>query len=602
MQTFEPPEGCEAPRNGAPKRRLVVTHSAEAQREYDLSQKAFYTIGDQKQDIPIFDDSNAGCIAVIYHDIKGGAHLYDLASSNGIYCGSKTSTIRKTIGYTIDVNQRIWFGDPLDKRTIKAKLLDAATSLLPRPKPKARTDAPNGAEGALKRPLDKAVEDAAPDIPGNQNSSIRVEAAREQLEALFREHQAESGGKAEDSGCEPPQKRQRTDVSDGSTKQSATPVAYGPELPPGRVTNGSTPAKPAYGIHANGFTSTNGHALENSKHSGATQRPTHAGTNGSTTSNHVSSQAASKASTNGNGTDRSKSSGAPARATENRAPRPTSDGSSMARPAAIYGPANGQERPRQDTRPTYGPAPPDKTSCDRERGSERGHASAEMQQRSGSNGHRQVSAAGAASGSKPSKNNGKCDKCDGPHPTEKCPHFKGGRENHKDAWANYGKEHPARMGSGGGNYVLRGASVVRQPGDGSCLFHSLAFGLGNYGYRGVSAFMLRRELADFIRKHPKLEIAGDTLEEWVSWDSNTSVHAYASKMAAGRAWGGGLEIASCSLLKQANIHVYEMKGGEIRRISCFDYPEKKRPGQVPTIHILYQGGMHYDALRVGSRR
>lgn len=133
--------------------------------------------------------------------------------------------------------------------------------------------------------------------------------------------------------------------------------------------------------------------------------------------------------------------------------------------------------------------------------------------------------------------------------------------------------------------------MVRQPGDGSCLFHSLCYGLKRIGM-GDQASQLRRELASFIQRNPKLEIAGDTLEEWVTWDANTSVGSYAQRMAAGRAWGGGIEIAACALLKKTNIHVYERKAGEIRRISCFDCPQPTKR----LVHILYQGGTHYDAL------
>ena len=39
----------------------------------------------------------------------------------------------------------------------------------------------------------------------------------------------------------------------------------------------------------------------------------------------------------------------------------------------------------------------------------------------------------------PAKANGPCDKCDGAHATERCPHFKGkARDKHKDAWDKYG--------------------------------------------------------------------------------------------------------------------------------------------------------------------
>ena len=136
-----------------------------------------------------------------------------------------------------------------------------------------------------------------------------------------------------------------------------------------------------------------------------------------------------------------------------------------------------------------------------------------------------------------------------------------------------------------------GPGGVRQPGDGSCLFHSLAYGLGG-GYR---ARALRRQIANFIRQNPDLDIADSPLRDWIKWESNTSVSTYASRMAVG-GWGGGIEMAACSRLISCNIHVYE-KGGYFssgfKRISCFDMP-----GATKTVHILYGGRVHYDALQV----
>eukprot|EP00441_Pelagodinium_beii_P005962 CAMPEP_0197683276 /NCGR_PEP_ID=MMETSP1338-20131121/97688_1 /TAXON_ID=43686 ORGANISM="Pelagodinium beii, Strain RCC1491" /NCGR_SAMPLE_ID=MMETSP1338 /ASSEMBLY_ACC=CAM_ASM_000754 /LENGTH=368 /DNA_ID=CAMNT_0043264843 /DNA_START=67 /DNA_END=1170 /DNA_ORIENTATION=+ len=177
-----------------------------------------------------------------------------------------------------------------------------------------------------------------------------------------------------------------------------------------------------------------------------------------------------------------------------------------------------------------------------------------------------------------------CDKCDGKHPTDRCPHFRGEREKHKDAWCNYGnKNAPHHMGSAGGNFVLKSARVCRQPGDGSCLFHSMLHGLQQHGSSqgSNSAQALRRELASFLQQNSSRQIAGDTLEEWVRWDANSSVNEYARRMAVG-GWGGGIEMACCSLLKNVNVHVYETSGrAEFKRISCFDCPNAAR-----TIHVL----------------
>ena len=143
---------------------------------------------------------------------------------------------------------------------------------------------------------------------------------------------------------------------------------------------------------------------------------------------------------------------------------------------------------------------------------------------------------------------------------------------HKDAQKGKGKD----IGGSGGNFTLRNARVVRQPGDGSCLYHSyaipvhsarpstqpppfrsfvrsldlqypgrlppmislpaagatnnrLAYGMGD----SASASGLRREIAAWVAANPDLEIADTPVSDWVRWDSNSSVAAYASKMKSG---------------------------------------------------------------------
>jgi hypothetical protein len=187
----------------------------------------------------------------------------------------------------------------------------------------------------------------------------------------------------------------------------------------------------------------------------------------------------------------------------------------------------------------------------------------------------------------------KCDKCDGPHATEACPHFKKTRENHKDAWANYGNQRPRQLGcEKGSKLFVKHGQEVRQPGDGSCLFHSLCFGLNGGRSNGrFTARQLRKDLANFVMRNPGKEVAGDTLEEWVRWDARSSVSAYTRRMASG-GWGGGIEMAACCLSHKVNVHVYERRRGGFERISCFNSPQPTKQ----TIHVLYQGGVHYDAL------
>merc|ERR1712137_751654 len=65
----------------------------------------------------------------------------------------------------------------------------------------------------------------------------------------------------------------------------------------------------------------------------------------------------------------------------------------------------------------------------------------------------------------PKKKGGPCDKCDGPHHEDDCPHFKGkSRVKHNDAWDRYGKGKSA-SNDGGRQVILRSARIIPQPGD-----------------------------------------------------------------------------------------------------------------------------------------
>lgn len=180
-----------------------------------------------------------------------------------------------------------------------------------------------------------------------------------------------------------------------------------------------------------------------------------------------------------------------------------------------------------------------------------------------------------------------CDKCDGKHETDSCPYYKKARDSHPDA-----QKSTKRLGgiSNLPGALLKNARVVRQPGDGSCLFHSLSYGLRD----GSNASTLRRQICAFMVDNPTVRIADTPLADWVKWDSGgSSVSAYARKMSSS-AWGGGIEMATVSKMKGVNVHVYEQTYGGFKRISAFDHEES--PEAKPTVRVLYGGGVHYDAL------
>lgn len=199
-----------------------------------------------------------------------------------------------------------------------------------------------------------------------------------------------------------------------------------------------------------------------------------------------------------------------------------------------------------------------------------------------------------------------CDKCDGAHPTSACPHFRKTRDEHKDAWAHYsgaeasGKSHlKARECVAPRSLSRSTASVVRMPGDGSCLFHSIAHGLGAYGHH-EDGYTIRQQVASFLSQNADREIAGNSLRSWVDWDSRLTVKNYSSRLTSGGFWGGAIEMAACAQLYGVDVAVYEEEyfGSGFRRIS--DFLSDSRPRGY--VAVLYLGRMHYDALVVSDDR
>jgi hypothetical protein len=184
-----------------------------------------------------------------------------------------------------------------------------------------------------------------------------------------------------------------------------------------------------------------------------------------------------------------------------------------------------------------------------------------------------------------------CDKCDGNHETSKCPHFRKDREKHISAWENYGKKGVV-AGNQEVTYAERDCRCVPQPGDGSCLYHSLSYGLGEQ----LVASKLRKEIADFVAKNPGLKIADTALSDWVKYDSGASASDYASKMMYGSRWGGGIEIAACAQLYKVDIHVYQRTSKGYTRISTFPQTNPRK-----TLNLLYEGNCHYNYIEISGR-
>ena len=77
----------------------------------------------------------------------------------------------------------------------------------------------------------------------------------------------------------------------------------------------------------------------------------------------------------------------------------------------------------------------------------------------------------------------RCDRCDGTHVSTECPHFKWPRATHKDARCMPVEERPALAPDVAP--VEASGKLIKQPGDGSCLYHSLSRGERELGQRGA---------------------------------------------------------------------------------------------------------------------
>ena len=122
-------------------------------------------------------------------------------------------------------------------------------------------------------------------------------------------------------------------------------------------------------------------------------------------------------------------------------------------------------------------------------------------------------------------------------------------------------------------------AVVNVPADGDCLFHALAY------FFGGSAGAFRQEVVEFLEqqafRQPGFE--GEWLDE-------------ACRLRAG-AWGGHTAVVATSLMKNVRVKVHIVEASGI--VSVEDVCHFQVPATSPdaaTIHLLYTGQRHYDAL------
>lgn len=145
--------------------------------------------------------------------------------------------------------------------------------------------------------------------------------------------------------------------------------------------------------------------------------------------------------------------------------------------------------------------------------------------------------------------------------------------------------------------VLTDYSVIGIPGDGRCMFRSVAHGACLREGKSAPNETLQRELADQLRTRVADEFMKRRKE--TEWFIEGDFDTYVSQMRKPHVWGGEPELLMASHVLQMPITVYmhdEDAGG---LISIAEYGQEY--GKDNPILVLYHGYGHYDALHVPSK-
>ncbi|XP_048142087.1 OVARIAN TUMOR DOMAIN-containing deubiquitinating enzyme 4 isoform X2 [Rhodamnia argentea] len=149
-----------------------------------------------------------------------------------------------------------------------------------------------------------------------------------------------------------------------------------------------------------------------------------------------------------------------------------------------------------------------------------------------------------------------------------------------------------------GKKVYSDYSVTGIPGDGRCLFRSVAHGACLRSGRPAPSESLQRELADELRGL----VADEFIKrrEETEWFVEGDFDTYVSQMRKPHVWGGEPELlmASHVLRMPITVYMYDKDAGGL--ISIAEYGQeydKENP-----IRVLYHGSGHYDTLLIPGKK
>ncbi|XP_043693801.1 OVARIAN TUMOR DOMAIN-containing deubiquitinating enzyme 4-like isoform X2 [Telopea speciosissima] len=149
-----------------------------------------------------------------------------------------------------------------------------------------------------------------------------------------------------------------------------------------------------------------------------------------------------------------------------------------------------------------------------------------------------------------------------------------------------------------GKKVYMDYSITGIPGDGRCLFRSVAHGACLRSGKPSPSESLQKELADELRARVADEFV--KRREETEWFVEGDFDTYVSQIRKPHVWGGEPELFMASHVLKMPITVYMHDKDAGGLITIAEYGQEY--GKEDPIRVLYHGFGHYDALQIPGKK
>ena len=144
--------------------------------------------------------------------------------------------------------------------------------------------------------------------------------------------------------------------------------------------------------------------------------------------------------------------------------------------------------------------------------------------------------------------------------------------------------------------------VLRQPGDNSCLYHSLSSGLGRcFPQVSFDATSLRCNINSYMSNHASstIRVGPDisySISEVTTEFFGDSLAHYTYNQSNSRSWGGAIEIATLHLMNPVNIYFFRPVPGSSVFQAFGTFESLLEGSDSNAIYLLNSGFNHYDSI------